>query len=519
MQRRIPGYLSALAWGIAVILFLFRVHAAEPEYEISRPVSVTVAGQPLQLSAGQNVTILGGIVPDQNGNITIRLLLPDGSLSIAQIPAADIRQKMAAPTAPAPSRVVILSGTMQFHVAGTGDPLAGKSVNFTSPDAWLFMDNIAPSTVASTFVKRFQVNGEAAVLDSNIRVALYGAGTVVIPFGQDFPAMTVFDGRSLSGSSMPLQCYVKYDDAKLGAMKMAVSSFRLKRGYMATIAQEENGTGISKNYVAQDSDVEVDELPPGLEKNVRFIRIFPWRWVSKKGIAGDIWQKFNLGWYYNWNISTNSSPEVEYVPIRQNAYWPDLNQDWKARGAAQLLGYNEPDHKDQSNLTVDEAIAHWPDLLATGLRVGSPAVSDGGLKWLYEFMDKADAAHLRVDFVAVHYYRAYSNPPDPKGAANQFYNYLKEIHDRTQRPIWITEFNNGANWTKAPKPTYEQEKATIAAIIEMLDKTPFVERYAIYNWVEDVRNVQRKDGSLTPAGEAYRDEVSPLSYIQPAVQK
>ncbi len=170
-------------------------------------------------------------------------------------------------------------------------------------------------------------------------------------------------------------------------------------------------------------------------------------------------------------------------------------------------------------MTVDAAIAGWHDLLATGLRVGSPAVSDGGLSWLYEFMDKADAAHLRVDFVAVHYYRAYSNPADPKGAAKQFYNYLKEIHDRTKRPIWVTEFNNGANWTKAPKPTYEQEKATIAAMIEMLDKTPFVERYAIYNWVEDVRNMQRKDGSLTPAGDVYRDEVSPLSYTQPAVQK
>ncbi len=130
---------------------------------------------------------------------------------------------------------------------------------------------------------------------------------------------------------MPLQCYVKYDDAKLGGMKMSVSSFRLKRGYMATIAQQENGMGESRNYIAQDSDVEVDELPAGLDKNVRYIRIFPWWWTSKKGIAGDIWQKFNLGWYYNWNISANSSPELEYVPIRQNAYWPNLDQDWKAR--------------------------------------------------------------------------------------------------------------------------------------------------------------------------------------------
>lgn len=419
------------------------------------------------------------------------------------------------------NRQVVMSGTMQVHVTGPGDPIAGSSFNFTSPDAWLFLDYIPPS-VAARSLGRFQVNGKAGALDANIRIVQYGAGAVIIPQGPEFPAMTVFGGKSLAGASMPLQCYVKYDDAHLGAMKMAISSFRLKRGYMATIAQNENGTGVSRNYVAQDSDVEVDELPAELDKNIRFIRIFPWRWVSKKGVAGDIWQKLNVGWYYDWNICRQSTPDLQYVPIRQNRYWPDLNQDWKAIGATELLGYNEPDHKDQSNMTVDGAIAAWPDLLATGLRLGSPAVSDGGLKWLYEFMDKADAAHLRVDFVAVHYYRSYSNPANPEGAAGQLYNYLKQIHDRTGRPIWLTEFNNGANWTKDRKPTYEQERATIAAFVAMLDNTPFVERYAIYNWVEDVRNmVQGKngEGAITPAGEVYRDKVSPVSYIQPAVQK
>src|SRR5690606_37078475 len=53
-----------------------------------------------------------------------------------------------------------------------------------------------------------------------------------------------------------------------------------------------------------------------------------------------------------------------------------------------------------------------------------------------------------------------------------------------------------------------------AEIIKMLDDAHFVERYAIYNWVEDVRRVKWDDGSLTAAGVTYRDKVSPLSYIQ-----
>ena len=177
------------------------------------------------------------------------------------------------------------------------------------------------------------------------------------------------------------------------------------------------------------------------------------------------------------------------MAIRQNQYWPGLGQNWQSLGINTVLGYNEPDKSDQANLSVSTAISAWGDLLATGLRVGSPATSDGGrYSWLYPFVQQADAAGLRVDFVAVHYYWAW-NPADPTGAANQMYNFLLDIWNNTHRPIWITEWNNGANWTDNnpyPPPTYAQQQACISAMINMLENTPFVERYALYNWVEDV---------------------------------
>ena len=412
------------------------------------------------------------------------------------------------------NQVVTVAGGSELHVTGKGDPINGSHFNFTAPDGWLFLTNVPPSKVVAGFLARMRVNGARAVLDENVRVAQYGSGSVVIPQGPDFPAMTVFDGKSLAGSALPLKCHVAYDAEKLGAMKNSVRSFLLKRGYMATIAQNENGTGVSRNYVAQDHDLAISDLPAGLENGVHFIRIFPWRWVSKKGVAGDIWKNLNVGWFYNWNINGNSSLDLEYVPIRQNRWWPGLKQDWKSKGSTHLLGFNEPDRPDQSKMTVGEAIQTWPALLATGLRLGTPAPSDGGLPWLYEFIDKADAAGLRVDFVAVHYYRAVQDPGDAKLAADQFYRFLKGVHDRVKRPLWVTEWNNGANWTKAPKPTAKQQKEAIGEMIEMLDKTSFVERYAIYNWVEEERFVQNKDGSLSPAGEVYRDKASPLSHIQ-----
>jgi Glycosyl hydrolase catalytic core len=73
-------------------------------------------------------------------------------------------------------------------------------------------------------------------------------------------------------------------------------------------------------------------------------------------------------------------------------------------------------------------------------------------------------------------------------------------YDQVKRPLWVTEWNNGANWTGCGDPTAAQQQAAVAAMIDMLDNTPFVERYAAYNWVEDVRRLVWDDGSTTTAG-------------------
>ena len=408
---------------------------------------------------------------------------------------------------------VTMSGRAELRITGAGDPLPGCVVHLNSPDAWLLLSGLRPSQ-ASPLLGRMRVNGVNAVRDANVRVVQFGAGTVVIPHSADFLPMEVFGNRYFTGPSKRLAQFTHYDDAMLGARAGAIGSFKLKRGYMATFAQQENGAGLSRCYVAQDGDLEVGRLPPSFETNIHFVRVFPWRWTSKKGIAGNIESGLNVDWLYNWNLDRNSTLDWEYIPIRQTRWWPGLDQNWKTRGSTHLLGYNEPDRPDQANMTVGDAIGSWPDVLWPGLRVGAPEVSDGGLGWLYDFMAQADAAGLRVDFVPVHYYRCYGNVGDPAGTANQFYNFLKGIYDVVQRPLWVTEWNNGANWTGCADPTFAQQEAAVEAMINMLENTPFVERYALYNWVEDVRRLKWDDGSLTAAGVTYRDKASALAYRQ-----
>ncbi|MGC4033449.1 MAG: autotransporter-associated beta strand repeat-containing protein [Tepidisphaeraceae bacterium] len=139
--------------------------------------------------------------------------------------------------------------------------------------------------------------------------------------------------------------------------------------------------------------------------------------------------------------------------------------------------------------------------------IGAPAVTDGGKAWLFSFMDKAIAKGLRIDFIPIHFYRAGYTAAGLKA-------FLQDVYDRYHKPIWVTEFNNGANWTGGTDPTYAQEASVISSFIDMMDTTPWIERYSIYSNVEDVRKVAYSDGTLTPMGIAYRDNASPVGYQQ-----
>ncbi|MES2474968.1 MAG: LamG-like jellyroll fold domain-containing protein [Verrucomicrobiota bacterium] len=404
---------------------------------------------------------------------------------------------------------VTMSGKAELTLTGGGDPIPGCVIHLNSPDAWVFFPAIRPSAVNASLLSRFRVNGSIASLTTNTRVVQFWSGTVVIPHGPDFKPMEIFDGSHFTGPARKLGLYTYYHEASLGIISAATSSFKLKRGYMATVAQQANGMGSSKVYIAQDGDLEISLLPAELNNNIRFIRVFPWRWVSKKGWGGGDGHNMNHLWHYDWGAEANSAElDSEYVPIRHGRYWPGFDVINAKQNVTHLLGFNEPDHVDQANMSVDDAVAMWPELMRSGLRLGSPAVTDGGLNWLYAFIDRCDQLGYRVDFVAVHFYRA-------NYSYWQLHEMLREISERTRRPIWITEFNNGAQWTdNQGVPTLEQNATRIGEFIDMMGWAGFVERYAIFNWVGDTRRMVWDGGSPTPAGVIYRDKISPPSQAQ-----
>jgi hypothetical protein len=408
---------------------------------------------------------------------------------------------------------VNMSGRSELHLMRAAAPLRGCSINLTGDDSYLFFDFVKPST-ATGYLNQVKVDGENAVLDGNIRVVQYAAGSVIIPQGASYKPLEVFSEENFSGSSTLLGQFTEYGADQLGNFSGNIRSFILKRGYTATFSNDAGGVGYSKNYVAQDCDLEIAVMPPKFNGNIIYVRVYPWRWVSKKGIVGYVGtpsaaaDALEVQWNYEYGTIYQNPLDRDHVPLRATRWWPGI---W-ANGSGNLLGYNEPDHADQSNITVTDAIWSWSDLLWLGMRQGSPAPADDGRSWLYDFMGRAKAHDLRVDYAVMHYYWCASGN-NPATAASNMYNYIKSVHDATGLPVWITEWNNGANWTNCGDPTDAQQAACLKAMMEMLDSTPFVERYSLYNWVEDCRSVWLNE-SLTEAGKVYRDQISPIGYKQ-----
>ena len=398
--------------------------------------------------------------------------------------------------------------------------LSNGTVNLTADSGWLILDGVLPSRAINLHLGYVRVNGQAARNNINVRVTNYLRGCVIMPHSPTFEAITLYKEAGYAGDEIKCFPYKYYKEAELGSFNNQVSSFKLKKGYMATFAQNQDGTGYSKVFIADKEDIQISTLQLALNNEVSFVRVFPWRYTEKKGMGWGINSPIRTlrgSWFYNWGPSTTEgTTDIEFVPCKWTAK-SDLDIQWQTivnnNTSSHLLGYNEPDGEKQANMTLDQMLKYWPKMMESGMRLGSPAVASD-LNLLYNFIDKCDALNYRVDFVAMHDYG--------QGTAQAFYNKCKAIYDRTGRPIWIKEFNFGGTWTTGT-PAYQESAARIKEIIERYDTEGIIERYAIFNFDETVNNfggLQNRavfynpveNLNITPMGVVYRDQTSAMAF-------
>jgi len=208
--------------------------------------------------------------------------------------------------------------------------------------------------------------------------------------------------------------------------------------------------------------------------------------VAGADVATDL-AASGASWYYDWRATPNgiNTPQgVAFVPMIKGP--SDVNAATLSEVTHEgkyLLGFNEPDTANEANITVNQALTLWPQLEATGMQLGSPAVSWGTnstTSWFGQFMQGARERGYRVNFITVHWYGQH-NWTDPATNVDQLKSYLEETYNLYHLPIWITEFSLIRFSSSAPVyPTPTQQAAFLSAATKMLAGLPFVQRYAWY---------------------------------------
>ena len=230
----------------------------------------------------------------------------------------------------------------------------------------------------------------------------------------------------------------------------------------------------------------------------------------------------NVSWGYGWiedpnTVFTDEGKAVpsglDLVPMiqRTSMATSSVFDTIKSRSNYKaILGPNEPDINEKDPQATAQI---WPQFVATGLRVGSPAPAHTTLEegdWFVEFMSSIAAAGSHVDFIALHSYgQQFDNVT---GSVADIRSYIEGVYAKYKLPIWLTE-TAMATW--AQKECYTNgcypDKATqtefATALVQMLEglDAGILERYAYFEvgGTAPSNLIDNQSGALNSIGQAF----------------
>lgn len=420
------------------------------------------------------------------------------------------------------AEAVTLTEDVDYVITGTDPFTATGSIDITNTEhAVVIFENIRPSK-ALEYLGFIKINGENAANDENCQVKMYASGAIIMPYGKDFKPLTVYSEQNFGGESandFGLENTGGYMNT-LSAEKLnnRIRSFKLKRGYMVTFSNSAAGRGYSRCFIADTEDLEVPELPDVMDQHISSYRIFKWYDAEKKGLANDTGtestQALNVSWCYSFGPGEDKGMDCECVPHKIQINWP--GNCGTISYSPHLKTNNEPGNQaDHGTEDLDDVLATWEDLMATGKRLCSPSSHDGSLNWLRSFMDSIDARGWRCDILDMHCYW-------PEWNLN---NQLEGWYNDYKRPIWVSEFVWGASWnnngifgiakTKEQRDDFysyqEQNYNAMSQVLTNWNNYPYVERYAYWNSEANCSKVYL-NGELSKLGEFYSTMKSGIGY-------
>ena len=238
-------------------------------------------------------------------------------------------------------------------------------------------------------------------------------------------------------------------------------------------------------------------------------------------------KKVNPYWSYSWGWEQvpNQPSNVEFVPMAWGAWSVDglrkglqksVVPHIKSGKVKRFFGFNEPDKREQANMSYQNALKYWPQLESLNVPLCSPAcanpegINDNSVQgvrgtWMKDFMKEADRRGYRVDYTGVHWYGGTH--------VHHFKDKMKRIYEKYgRRPLLVTEFSP-ADW-EARKLSQNRHKteyvlAFMKEVLPWLERQDWIAGYAWFSFehnqaVGHTSSLYDKNGKLTACGRYYQ---------------
>ncbi|CAE6411361.1 unnamed protein product [Rhizoctonia solani] len=199
---------------------------------------------------------------------------------------------------------------------------------------------------------------------------------------------------------------------------------------------------------------------------------------------------------YNWSPYTMDNARIPYFPMlwgfKQKSSFTQLT---KAGPGLVIMGFNEPNQGDQSNMSAQDGAGLWKEsiqpLKSQGATLISPATTSApsGKIWMQD-MIKACGDGCGFDYLAIHWYGT---------KVDDFKAYVDDWCNTFGKPLVISEyacqdFSGGKQCTKQETETFHYTMAS------WFDQHQCVALYSPFGFMMDMGNVNPDNQLMGPDG-------------------
>ena len=245
-----------------------------------------------------------------------------------------------------------------------------------------------------------------------------------------------------------------------------------------------------------------------------FVDHFPKKGSSTSEVTGNFVAKYDSSHYYNWGTGPSGSVSATH---HQPMWWnnrQDRTQsvllrraEWAVADVPKyLLGFNEPNHSDQANMSVQTALNEWSRAEQVKLPLVGPQHDYAWASWYPSFFDQADAMGLRMDEGGGHIY-----PTSSSVNYDSFSNGVSDGYNaQNGRVQWVTEWN-WVNWGGAATWTADELYSVVAETLWRYENNGWVKRHEFFAFSRSWPN--GAPGALEDDRSGQNDAILPLGRL------